>query len=110
MKSQRNPLHLIRNDVASPATSGQGLCTLTGSGLVKHFMPVMPRFTTEEHKRAYALMVRAHSAAILPPSINDIPEFREYLEYISRGGYAIPHRTKTTEIEDAAVIEVEKKV
>ena len=63
----------------------------------------------EEHKRAYALMVRAHSAAILPPSINDIPEFREYLEYISRGGYAIPHRTKTTEIEDAAVIEWKKR-
>ena len=98
-------------DAASPATSGQGLGTLTGSGLInKHFMPVMPPFTTEEHKRAYALMIRAHSAAILPPSINDIPEFREYLEYISRGGYAIPHRTKTTEIEDAAVIEVEKKV
>ena len=73
-------------------------------------MPVMPPFTTEEHKRAYALMVRAQSAAILPPSINDIPEFREYLEYKSRGGYAIPHWTKTTEIEDAAVIEVEKKV
>ncbi|KAL5486863.1 hypothetical protein EMCRGX_G019399 [Ephydatia muelleri] len=63
-------------DAASPATSGQGHGTLTGSGLInKHFMPVMPPFTTEEHKRAYALMVRAHSAAILPPSINDIPGF-----------------------------------
>ena len=52
-------------DAASPATSGQGLGTLTGSGLInKHFMPVMPPFTTEEHKRAYALMVRAHFAAI----------------------------------------------
>ena len=94
----------------NPAAVGQGLGTFTGtrSGLIdKHFMP---RFTTEVQKRAYALMVRAHSAAILPPSINDIPEFREYLEYISRGGYVIPHRTKTTEIEDAAVIEVEKKV
>ncbi|KAL5510791.1 hypothetical protein EMCRGX_G006393 [Ephydatia muelleri] len=41
---------------------------------------------------------------------SDCDKFREYLEYLSRGGYAIPHRTKTTEIEDAAVIEVEKKV
>eukprot|EP00731_Ephydatia_muelleri_P032516 Em0024g60a len=40
---------------------------------------------------------------------SDCDKFREYLEYLSRGGYAIPHRTKTTEIEDAAVIEVEKK-
>ena len=82
-------------DAASPATSGQGLGTLTGSGLInKHVMPVMPPFTTEKHKRAYALMVRAHSAAILPPSINDITEFREYLEYISRGGYAIQRQLK----------------
>ena len=47
-------------------------------------------------------MVKAHSAAILPPSINDIPEYRQYLRYISHGGYSLPHRTKTTELEDAA--------
>ena len=51
------------------------------------------------------MMVKAHSAAILPPSINDIPEYRQYLQYISHGGYSLPHRTKTTELEDAAVAE-----
>ena len=44
-------------------------------------------------------MVKTHSAAILQPSINDIPEFRKYLEYISHGGYSLPHRTKTMELE-----------
>ena len=78
--------------------SAQGRGILSGF-VTKHFAP---RLTDEEHKHAYALMVKAHSAAILPPSINDTPEYRQYLQYISHGGYSLPHRTKTTELEDAA--------
>eukprot|EP00731_Ephydatia_muelleri_P017596 Em0010g694a len=91
-------------DAASQGHATRG--TLSGF-ITKHFVP---HFTAEEHKHAYTLMVKAHSAAILPPSINDIPEFRQYLEYISHGGYSLPHRTKTTELEDAAVAELEAKI
>eukprot|EP00731_Ephydatia_muelleri_P018591 Em0011g631a len=60
-------------DAASPATSGQGHGTLTGSGLInKHFMPVMPPFTTEEHKRAYALMVPDHATRAFIQLFRDI--------------------------------------
>ena len=86
--------------------SAQGRGILSGF-VTKHFAPCL---TDEEHKHAYALMVNAHSAAILPPSINDVPEYSQYLQYISHGGYSLPHRTKTTELEDAAVAELEAKV
>ena len=48
----------------------------------------------EDHRKAYELMIRAHSAALLPPWINDILEYREYMEFLSRGAYSLPHRTK----------------
>ena len=42
--------------------------------------------SVDKHKKAYTytLMIRAHCAALLPPLVNDIPEYREYIEFISR--------------------------
>ena len=81
------------NDVKEVATSSHaGLIT-------KHFAPCM---SIEKHKKAYTLMIRAHCAALLPPLVNDILEYREYIEFISRGSYALPHRTKTTDLHDEA--------
>ena len=89
------------NDVKEAATSSHaGLIT-------KHFLP---RMSVEEHKKAYALMIRAHCAALLPPLVNDIPEYREYIEFISRGSYVLPHRTKTTDLHDEAACEIVDKV
>ena len=58
------------------------------------------RFTQDQQKLALVLRVKAHSAALIPPSVNDIPEFREYIEFISKGQFSLPHRTKTAELED----------
>ena len=58
--------------------------TSSHAGLItKHFAP---RMSVEKHKKAYTytLMIRAHCAALLPPLVNDIPEYREYIEFISR--------------------------
>ena len=71
---------------------------------------LVPRFTQEEHKQALVLMVKAHSAALMPPSANDIPEFRQYIEFISKGQFSLPHRTKTAELEDLLFLETRKKV
>ena len=67
----------------------------------------MPYFTKEEQKQALARMIRAHSAGLLPPTLNDIPEFREYINFISKGRYTLPHHTKTTEIDDTAFMDKE---
>ena len=96
---------LCYSEEPAKQTDSKGVASAQGRGIfsgfvTKHFAP---RLTDEEHKHAYALMVKAHSAAILP---NDIPEYRQYLQYISHGGYSLPHRTKTTELEDAAVAEL----
>ena len=66
--------------------------------------------SVKDHTKAYSLMVRAHSAALLPPWVNDIQEYREYIEFISRGSYALPHRTKTTDLHDEAASEIVEKV
>eukprot|EP00731_Ephydatia_muelleri_P029026 Em0020g670a len=66
---------------------------------------LVPHFTKEEQTHTLTLMVRAHSAGLLPFTLNDIPEFREYINYISKGRYTLPHRTKTTELEDTAILE-----
>lgn len=66
---------------------------------------LVPHFTKEEQTHTLTLMVRAHSAGLLPLTLNDIPEFREYINYISKGRYTLPHRTKTTELEDTAILE-----
>lgn len=42
------------------------------------------RFTQDQQKQALVLMVKTHSAALIPPSMNGIPEFREYIEFISK--------------------------
>ena len=81
-------------------TDSKGVASAQGRGILsgfvtKHFAPGL---SDEEHKHAYALMVKAHSAAILPPSINDISEYRQYLQYTSHRGYSLPHRTETTEL------------
>ena len=65
---------------------------------------LVPHFTKEEQKQALALMVGAHSAGLLPPTLNDVPEFREYINFISKGRYTLPHR-KTTDLEDEAFLE-----
>ena len=78
-----------------------------GGLITKHFIP---RMSVEDHTKAYSLMVRAHSAALLPPWVNDIQEYREYIEFISRGSYALPHRTKTTDLHDEAANEIVEKV
>lgn len=79
------------------------------AGLItKHFVP---RMSIEEHKKAYVLMIRAHCAALLPPLVNDILQYQESIEFISRGSYALPHRTKTTaDLHDAAASEIVDKV
>ena len=50
-------------------------------------------------------MVGAHFAGLLPPTLNDVPEFREYINFISKGRYTLPHRTKTIALEDEAFLE-----
>ena len=54
-------------------------------------------------------MIGAHCAALLPPLVNDIPEYREYIEFISRDSYALPHCTKTTDLHDEAASEIVDK-
>ena len=90
------------------SNGGKEAATSSHAGLItKHFVPSM---SVEEHKKAYTLMIRAHCAALLPPLVNDIPEYREYIEFISRGAYVLPHRTKTTELHDEAASEIVDKV
>ncbi|KAL5503543.1 hypothetical protein EMCRGX_G010508 [Ephydatia muelleri] len=47
---------------------------------------------------------------LLPPWVNDIQEYREYIEFISRGSYALPHRTKTADLHDEAASEIVEKI
>ena len=62
--------------------------TSSHAGFITHFAP---RMSVEEHRKAYTLMIRAHCATLLPPLVNDIPEYREYIEVISRGSYMLCH-------------------
>ena len=71
---------------------------------------LVPHFTQEEDKQALVLMVKAHSAALMPPSVNDIPEFHQYIEFISKGQFSLPHQTKTVELEDLLFLETRKNV
>ena len=92
-------LHLYSRDLKEcmqerSSNGGKEAATLSHAGLItKHFVPNM---SIEEHKKAYTLMIRAHCAALLPPLVSDIPEYREYIEFISRGSYVLPHHHRAT--------------
>ena len=64
----------------------------------------------EKLARANELLVKAFTVNLLPPTLMDSPEFRDFLYYISNGAYAIPHRTKTTELIDVQYENVLRKV
>ena len=55
---------------AAKQTDSKGVASAQGRGILSGFVTkhFVPRLTDEEHKHAYALMVKAHSAAILPQS------------------------------------------
>ena len=92
---------------ASDCTAVQPVQPLQRKLITQHFTP---RMSVKENTKAHALMIQAHCAALLAPLVNDIPEYREYIEFISRGCFDLPHRTKTTELQDAAAATVENKV
>eukprot|EP00731_Ephydatia_muelleri_P021588 Em0014g179a len=92
---------------ASDCTAVQPVQPLQRKLITQHFTL---RMSVEENTKAHALMIQAHCAALLPPLVNDIPEYREYIEFISRGCFDLPHRTKTTELQAAAAATVENKI
>ncbi|KAL5490949.1 hypothetical protein EMCRGX_G016155 [Ephydatia muelleri] len=89
-------------DEPANVNTASTVCSKREQGLDAY---LVPQFTKEEQKHALALMVGAHSAGLLPPTLNDVPEFREYINFISKGRYTLPHRTKTTALEDEAFLE-----
>ena len=62
-------------------------------------VPVLPQGMLKGQRQTHAdqLLVNALTANLLPPSLMDSPEFREFLDFISNGTYIPPHRTKATE-------------
>ena len=94
-------IYSSRDEPANVHTAST-VCSKREQGLDAY---LVPQFTKEEQKHALALMVVAHSAGLLPPTLNDVPEFREYINFISKGRYTLPHRTKTTALEDEAFLE-----
>ena len=65
-------------------------------------VPVLLQGMLKGQRQTHAdqLLVNALTANLLPPSLMDSPEFREFLDFISNGTYIPPHRIKATELID----------
>jgi hypothetical protein len=53
---------------------------------------------------AYRLMVAAFTRCLLPVRLVDIPEFNDFINFISRGSFPRPGRTKLGSLIDEAYV------